>query len=74
MSALYTPDTLADRWGCSGKTVRLLIEAGKLRAFRVGERLIRIPAEAVEEYECRPNENGRRKNVPLGSVEPMGNV
>ena len=54
MSALYTPDTLAERWGCSGKMVRLLILSGELRAFRLGERLIRIPAAAVEEFEkCR---------------------
>jgi len=49
---LYTPDTLAERWGCSGKQVRNMILAGKLRAFRIGERLIRIPAAAVEEFEA----------------------
>jgi len=51
--ALYTPDMLAERWHCSGKKVRLLILSGELRAFRLGERLIRIPADAVEEFECR---------------------
>lgn len=42
MSGIYTPDTLAERWGCSGKKVRLLILSGELRAFRLGERLIRF--------------------------------
>lgn len=54
LSTLYTPDTLAERWGCSGKHVRNLILAGELRAFQVGPRLLRITAEAVAEFEARP--------------------
>ena len=46
----YTPDTLADRWGCSGEKVRQLVKQGQLRGFRIG-RMIRIPVSAVEEYE-----------------------
>ncbi len=51
----YTPNSLADRWGCSAQTVRNLISEGRLRAFRVG-RLFRIKPEAVEEYECRTSQ------------------
>lgn len=47
----YTPDTLAERWGCSANTVRNMIKRGELRAFRSGRRLIRIPADVVEEIE-----------------------
>jgi len=64
MSGIFTPDTLAERWGCSGKKVRLLILSGELRAFRLGERLIRIPADAVEEFECR--------TIALPSTEEPG--
>jgi excisionase family DNA binding protein len=48
----YTPDELAARWGCSAETVRQQIKRGELRGFRVG-RMLRIPADAVEELECR---------------------
>jgi excisionase family DNA binding protein len=47
----YTPETLAKRWGCSGKHVRNLLERGELRFFRLGSKLIRIPADAVREFE-----------------------
>ena len=46
----YTPDDLAERWLCSAETVRQLYKRGELRGFRVG-RMIRIPIDAVEEYE-----------------------
>ncbi|WP_108500505.1 helix-turn-helix domain-containing protein [Paracoccus indicus] len=47
----YTPEMLADRWDCSGETVRAMIRSGTLPAFRVG-RMMRITAKAVEDYEC----------------------
>ncbi|RJE82968.1 DNA-binding protein [Paracoccus onubensis] len=54
----YTPDQLAERWGCSGETVRSLIRTGKLSAFRVG-RMMRITQATVEEYEsCGTIESG----------------
>lgn len=45
-----TPDMLAKRWQCSAETVRQLVHRRELRGFRVG-RMIRIPWDAVEEYE-----------------------
>lgn len=54
LSTLYTPDTLAERWGCSAKHVRNLILTGELRAFQVGPRLLRVTADAVAEFEARP--------------------
>lgn len=48
-----TPTMLAERWHCSERHVRNQIAAGKLRAFRVGGRLLRISIDAVEEYEKR---------------------
>lgn len=48
----YSPETLADRWGCSAEKVRLMYRAGELPGFRLGK-LIRIPANEVERYECQ---------------------
>ncbi|WP_413777641.1 helix-turn-helix domain-containing protein [Thalassovita sp.] len=48
----FTPETLAAAWGCSAETVRNLCRSGTLKHFRLG-RLYRIPANAVEEYECQ---------------------
>lgn len=45
------PQQVAARWGCSEKHVRNLIKDGALGHFRLGGRLLRIPASAVEEYE-----------------------
>lgn len=49
---LTIPD-VAERWQISEKSVRKFINENRLRHFRLGGRLIRIPVEAVEEYECR---------------------
>lgn len=52
------PRQVAERWGCSERHVRNLIAAGQLRYFRLGGRLLRIPASAVEEYERRQARGG----------------
>jgi excisionase family DNA binding protein len=39
----YTPETLAERWQCSARYVRKLLENGSLKGFRLGK-LWRIPA------------------------------
>ena len=48
----FSPETLADRWGCSAEKVRLMYRNGELAGFRLGK-LIRIPAAEVERYECQ---------------------
>lgn len=48
----YSPESLADRWGCSAEKVRLMCRHGELAAFRLGK-LIRIPANEVERIECQ---------------------
>jgi excisionase family DNA binding protein len=50
---VYTPALLAERWQCSKRHIRNLIARGELEAFRIGEKLLRIRVEAVEEYERR---------------------
>lgn len=47
----YSPETLARRWQCSPRHVRNMINRGELHAFRLGGKLIRIPAKVVEEFE-----------------------
>ena len=49
-----TPEQLAEKWECSPNHVRNLIKRGELRAWRLGSRLLRIPPDAIEEFErCR---------------------
>jgi excisionase family DNA binding protein len=50
---VFTPATLAQRWLCSERHVRKLIETGELNAFRVGARMFRIKMEDVERFECQ---------------------
>jgi excisionase family DNA binding protein len=45
------PREVAERWQCSERHVRNLIRNHTLKSFRLGAKLIRIPEEAVEEYE-----------------------
>jgi excisionase family DNA binding protein len=48
----YSPETLADRWGCSAEKIRRMFHDGELAGFRLGK-LIRIPAAEVDRYECQ---------------------
>lgn len=47
----YTVAALADRWECTPQAVYATIKAGKLRAFRVGGKLLRVQAEEVARWE-----------------------
>ena len=38
----------AEYWGCNERTVRRMIADGKLKAVRLGDRMIRIDIEALE--------------------------
>lgn len=48
---VYTPEQVAERWACDPKTVRNMLNSGDLTGFRVGQKLWRIRAEKLEEYE-----------------------
>lgn len=56
MERPFSPETLGDRWGCSAEKVRLMCRAGEIASFRLGK-LIRIPANEVERYECQNTES-----------------
>jgi excisionase family DNA binding protein len=49
----YTPETLAERWECSPAIVRRMLKAGELRGFKLGDKLWRIPASVVDEFESQ---------------------
>ncbi|WP_082020476.1 helix-turn-helix domain-containing protein [Leisingera sp. ANG-M1] len=51
MDQCFTPEQLATRWQCSANTVRNLISIGKIDAYRVGKKLLRIPVSTIKEYE-----------------------
>ena len=51
--APYSPKMLAERWGCTRQFVHKLIREGKLPAFRIGEKLLRVRAEEVHKWEAQ---------------------
>jgi excisionase family DNA binding protein len=58
MSDSLRPSDIAERWQCKEARIYKLIREGRLRAFRLGK-LIRVPIEAVEEFE-----ENRHEDVP----------
>jgi excisionase family DNA binding protein len=48
---VFTPKTLAERWHCSDRHVRNLINKGELPAFRLGK-LVRILVDDVQKFEA----------------------
>ena len=48
----FSPKQLAERWGCTVQHVHNLIRKEKLRSFRIGEKLLRIPSEEVRRWEA----------------------
>ena len=66
----FTPATLAQRWGCSPAHVYSLVKSGKLPAFRLGAKLLRIPTQAVEDFECPTiQSDGSRADLSLSTGE-----
>lgn len=49
---VLTVAMLAERWGTSDTFVYDEIKRGRLRAFKLGGKLIRIRVDAVEQYEA----------------------
>ena len=52
---IFTPQVLAERWGCTKRHVTHLAATGQLRAFRVGT-LYRFTTAAVLDFERRRRE------------------
>ena len=49
MRNVYSPSSLADEWVVPSAT---FVTSGALRAFTLGAKLLRIPANAVEKFRC----------------------
>ena len=47
----FTPARLAIRWECTEQAVSALCRSRKLRAFKIGGKLWRIPADEVARWE-----------------------
>lgn len=65
----FSPETLAQRWGCSSEKIRQMYHLGELHGFRLG-RLIRIPANEVERVECQ---NTDLSNIEANTALPTPN-
>lgn len=52
----FSPQTLAQRWDCSAEKIRRMYRDGILPGFQLGK-LVRIPAAAVERFECQTTES-----------------
>jgi len=66
----YTPETLAERWGCSSAHIRAMIRRGELVHFRLGK-LLRISAVEVERYESRDSAGAGSKGGPHGGDDAL---
>lgn len=53
LPSVFTPSTLAERWACSERKVRLMIDNGAIPAFRLDGKLLRIRIADVEAFECQ---------------------
>lgn len=65
--APFTVTELAERWKCSDQHIYNLVKSGALRCIRLGK-LIRIPAQAVEKFEC--GSSNTEESGALNSVTP----
>ena len=55
---VFTARMLSKRWACSENVVYTMIKEGKLKAFKVGETLLRIRLSEVERWEQQESAGG----------------
>ena len=71
----YTPAMLAERWACSERHVRNMIDRGDIPSFRLGGKLLRILVKDIEEYECRNGaSHGFEESSPSPSTERAADI
>ena len=70
MGRPFSPETLAERWGCSAEKVRRMYHSGEIAAFRLGK-LIRIPADEVDRIECQASQNTPSSDIAESSFSPI---
>jgi excisionase family DNA binding protein len=64
----FSPETLADRWGCSSEKIRQMCRGGELSSFRLGK-LIRIPASEVDRIECQITDSSNTEGSSASLME-----
>ncbi len=70
----YSPESLAERWGCSSEKIRQMYHLGELGGFRLGK-LIRIPAVEVERVECQNTDwSSTEGNIVSPTPDPMAGL
>ncbi len=70
MKAL-TPRQVAERWQCSERKVRNMVERGALPALQLDGKLLRLWLKDVEEYECRGGSQSSEANTASpGTTQP----
>lgn len=65
MQKPFTVMQLAERWSCSRDAVYSMIRTGKLKAFPLGGKLLRVTAEEVKRWESG---GGNTKSDNTGSA------
>ena len=67
-----SPAKLAERWLCSERHIRNLIDRGELPAFRLGGKLYRIRTEDVEVFECQggASQGSEGNTASPGTTQP----
>ena len=63
MTRPLTPRQVAERWQCSERKVRYMVERGVLPAFNLDGKLLRLRLADVEEFECRGGSQDLTENV-----------
>ena len=71
MSRPLTPAQVAERWQCSERKVRYMIERGALPAFNLDGKLLRVHLKDVEEFEQCGGSRGSTGNAASPGTMPM---
>jgi excisionase family DNA binding protein len=64
MAKAYSVARLAEEWGCSRRSVYTLIDEGKLHAFSIGKRGMRISEDEKTRWERESGKSTETETVP----------
>lgn len=73
MALAMTPRQVAERWQCSERKVRYMVERGVLPAFNLDGKLLRLRLADVEEFECRTggSQDSKENAASHGSMQTV---
>ena len=64
----YTSESLAERWECSPQHVRKMLADGRLKGFKLGNKMWRISTTEVEKIEEDQCEKPSSENIGANSA------